>query len=353
MSWVSRPRLLARFIAIAASTMALVGLVCLRPPSADAQSRQARQKVDEYTSKTQEIRRRYDELVAQIERTQQAVLAKQQDIVLVSGELLRRQEELARKTVEFQHLIRLAYKYGPADVAGAVLTAKSFSEAGLARRYIGSRIDSHRRALDDMVAAQIAVASLADQLEQERGALTAEIDRLADTLDATQLALVDAEAALAAAKEELRIREEMERAYRIIQSSGSGRRYSERHRISTERQAEILARYPFGPVDGIPPGLRATGEVIEGIASWYGPGFHGLPTASGAIFDENLYTCANKELPLGTILLVTFEGRSVLVLVNDRGPFVPGRILDLSKAAKEAIGMGGLGYVTAQVLEPA
>lgn len=333
-----------------AMVAALVAVIL--PPAANGQVEDSRRRVDEIASKAEEIRRRYDELVAQIDRTQQLVLAKQQAIVFVGGELMRRQDELARKTAEFNRSIRVAYKYGPSDVAGAVLTARSFSEAGLARRYLGSHLDGYRRTLDEMVAAQIAVALLGEQLERERGALAAEVDRLAEAVDATLVTLADTEAALAAAREELRIREEMERALRLIQSAGAGGRYSQRHRLATERQAEIYARYPFGPVDAIPAGLRPTGEVVEGIASWYGPGFHGLPTASGAIFDENLYTCASKELPLGTILLVTFEGRSVLVLVNDRGPFVPGRVLDLSKAAKEAIGMGGLGYVTAQVLEP-
>ncbi|RIK11241.1 MAG: hypothetical protein DCC49_00870 [Acidobacteria bacterium] len=145
----------------------------------------------------------------------------------------------------------------------------------------------------------------------------------------------------------------MRKAMEILNrgSPGGRRPVSEKHRRATENQSEIMKRYPFGPVAGIPEGLIPTGEIVEGIASWYGPGFNGLPTASGAIYDESLYTCASKELPLGTILLVTYKGRSVLLLVNDRGPFVKGRVLDLSRAAKDAIGMGGLGYVSAQVLE--
>ncbi len=332
---------------------AVLAVSSVAPGSAvHAQTYRSSERVEELGSKAQEIRQRYNELVAQIDRTQQLLVAKQTSIVEASGELMRRQDELLRKTEEFNRTVRLAYKYGPGDIAGAVLAAKSVSEAGVARRYMGLRVEGHRRALDELFAAQLAVTAVADRLENEREQLTAEIDRLADAIDATLQSLADTETALAAAREELRIREEMQRALRIIQGSGGGGRYTQRHRLATERQAEILARYPFGPVDGIPAGLRSTGRVIEGIASWYGPGFHGLPTASGAIFDENLYTCASKELPFGTILLVTFQGRSVLVLVNDRGPFVPGRILDLSKAAKEAIGMGGLGYVRAEVLEP-
>ncbi len=346
---LSRPRPIAVVCSLLVLAPWVVWSVAAR---AEAQSSSHASSVDGLERKASEIRRNYEELAAQVDRVQRTTLEKQVQIVATSGELMRRQEELVRKTAEFHHAVRLAYKYGPVDVAGVVLTARSWSELGLARRYMGSRLHGQMRALQEMVDAHVEVSRLQLQLESERDSLAAELDRLADALDSAAAALADTEAALAAAREELRIREEMARAMRILQSAGASERYSRRHRLATERQAEIYARYPFGPVSGIPPGLRPTGEVIEGIASWYGPGFNGLPTASGAIFDENLYTCANKELPLGTILLVTYEGRSVLVLVNDRGPFVPGRVLDLSRAAKEALGMGGLGYVTARVLEP-
>ena len=70
-------------------------------------------------------------------------------------------------------------------------------------------------------------------------------------------------------------------------------------------------------------------------ASYYADKFHGRPTASGEIFNMNDYTCAHKTLPFGTVLRVTnlANGRSVNVRVNDRGPFVAGREIDLSKAA--------------------
>src|SRR5690606_37750498 len=80
--------------------------------------------------------------------------------------------------------------------------------------------------------------------------------------------------------------------------------------------------------------------------------FDGRPTASGAIFDQQGWTVAHRTLPLGTILLVTRGEASVLVLVNDRGPFVGGRVLDLSKGGAEALGTirAGVAHVTARVL---
>jgi len=79
----------------------------------------------------------------------------------------------------------------------------------------------------------------------------------------------------------------------------------------------------------------------EGIASWYGREFDGRPTASGEIFDSSLLTAAHPSLPFGTVLVVTnkHNNKKVTVKVNDRGPFVAARIIDISKAAAEQLDM--------------
>ena len=81
-------------------------------------------------------------------------------------------------------------------------------------------------------------------------------------------------------------------------------------------------------------------KVIRGQASWYGPGFHGKKTASGEIFDQGRLTAAHKTLPLGTKAKVTNleNGTSVEVEINDRGPYVGDRVIDLSRAAANALG---------------
>jgi rare lipoprotein A len=87
--------------------------------------------------------------------------------------------------------------------------------------------------------------------------------------------------------------------------------------------------------------LRAAGCMT---ASWYGPGFHGKRTASGERFNQNAMTAAHRSLPFGTKLRVSYRGKSVVVRVNDRGPFVRGRGLDLSKAAASRIGLIAPGH---------
>ncbi len=94
---------------------------------------------------------------------------------------------------------------------------------------------------------------------------------------------------------------------------------------------------------------------VTGTASWYGPKFNGKPTATGEIYDMYDMTAAHKTLPLNSMLYVTNveNGKSIMVRLNDRGPFVGDRIIDLSKASADALGISGLGEVRVQYAGPA
>ena len=94
---------------------------------------------------------------------------------------------------------------------------------------------------------------------------------------------------------------------------------------------------------------------VTGVASWYGPKFHGKPTATGEIYNQHDLTAAHKTLPLNSMLFVTNieNGKSIMVRLNDRGPFIGDRIIDLSKASAEALGIAGLGNVRVQYAGPA
>jgi rare lipoprotein A len=102
------------------------------------------------------------------------------------------------------------------------------------------------------------------------------------------------------------------------------------------------------------PFLCQAGET--GYASWYGGKFHGRYTASGEIYDMNKLTAAHKTLPFGTMVKVinTENGKSIIVKINDRGPFVEGRIIDLSRAAAEKIGIlkTGIAKVIVEIVSP-
>ena len=106
-----------------------------------------------------------------------------------------------------------------------------------------------------------------------------------------------------------------------------------------------------------PPALAVASFSIpeasaqQGVASYYGPGFHGRRTASGERFDMHGMTAAHRSAPFGSRLKVTnlANGRSVVVRVNDRGPFTRGRMLDLSSGAAGAIGMKGAGTALVRI----
>jgi rare lipoprotein A len=96
-------------------------------------------------------------------------------------------------------------------------------------------------------------------------------------------------------------------------------------------------------------------SLQEGYASWYGGKFNGRLTSNGEVFDTNVKTAAHKTLPFGSIVkVVNLEnGKSTVVRINDRGPFVEGRIIDLSRAAAEELGMvsQGIAKVSVQVVD--
>lgn len=99
------------------------------------------------------------------------------------------------------------------------------------------------------------------------------------------------------------------------------------------------------------PFSAARAGVQEGVVSWYGERFHNRPTASGELFDVGDLTMAHPSLPFGTKVRVTNlrNGRSVVVRVNDRGPFVGTRIADLSQAAAASLGMLSRGLARARI----
>jgi rare lipoprotein A (peptidoglycan hydrolase) len=112
----------------------------------------------------------------------------------------------------------------------------------------------------------------------------------------------------------------------------------------------IVSHPVYVTVPGRVTGLVLDGFRQRGIASYYAEAFHGRTTANGETFDMNAMTCAHLTLPFGTVLRVTNldNDRSTTVRVNDRGPYVEGRIIDLSKGAARSLDMIEAG--TANVL---
>lgn len=117
---------------------------------------------------------------------------------------------------------------------------------------------------------------------------------------------------------------------------------SEKSARPKDADRDVKPRLSLGSVQGLRPGR----DIQRGIASWYGPGFHGRTTANGEKFDMHELTAAHKTLPFGTRVLVhnPRTGKQVVVRINDRGPYARGRVIDLSKAAASALGLKSRGH---------
>jgi rare lipoprotein A len=131
------------------------------------------------------------------------------------------------------------------------------------------------------------------------------------------------------------------------------------HRHQAPAPAAHTTPPPAGPAT-VPASPRAPAAPAapivqgeEGIASWYGHPFHGRRSASGEVYNMYDMTAAHRTLPFGTQVRVhdLENGRDVTVRINDRGPFVEGRIIDLSYAAAQAMGMNGIARVRLEILE--
>ena len=142
----------------------------------------------------------------------------------------------------------------------------------------------------------------------------------------------------------------------LLVGCASGRGRAPGELIPDQIEAEVSGPEPGqGPIQWE---MRDQGgaeqEIARGLASWYGHKFHGRRTASGERFDMHDFTAAHPSLPFGTELTVRnpANGREVAVRVNDRGPLRGSRIIDLSRAAAQAIGLVAAGVATVVLLRP-
>ena len=133
----------------------------------------------------------------------------------------------------------------------------------------------------------------------------------------------------------------------ITEASAKSHRHYHRHHHHVHHAANSPAHSSWRDANASVGG----GHSFSGMASYYG-NESGSKTASGARFNAGAMTAAHRSLPFGTKLKVTHGGRSVVVTINDRGPFIRGRVLDLSTGAARAVGLtgAGVGRVTAEVV---
>lgn len=228
------------------------------------------------------------------------------------------------------------YKAGTSTRLAILLSARTLGDLEALTDAVAASGVADRSALEELVAAKQDAESAQDRIDARKQQL------MAARAEAETVAL-DMRSTIAERRSVLaELTDQVERLER------KARRLAAQALEPDTALLDLLAG--AGPAPDIPTGYVGTGVAFEGIASWYGPGFEGNLTASGDVFDSSLFTAASKELPLGTWLYVTHAGKGVVVLVNDRGPYIDGRVLDLSHAAAQAIGITGLGWIRAEII---
>ncbi|MDQ3915785.1 MAG: septal ring lytic transglycosylase RlpA family protein [Actinomycetota bacterium] len=322
---------------VAAAVAGLLALALVAPASAT--------DIDELKARAQALADQVSGLEQRLEGLSGREAALDRRIEQVSAEIGTLELELGEREDAtddardaFVERAIAAYKSGTTSRLALLLSAEDVTDLITYAEVTSEIAEADTEAIEDLLASEESVEAAQESLDRRKQSLLAAEAEASALAEEAEQALAERNELLADLSAEL---EELERQAREAAAAAA------RPSVAL---LDLLS--PAGPSPGIPDGFVGTGVTFEGLASWYGPGFEGNLTASGDVFDSNLYTAASKTLPLGTWLHVEYDGRGVVVLINDRGPYVEPRILDLSRGAAQAIGMehAGVGWVKAEIL---
>ena len=261
-------------------------------------------------------------------------------IASTQAEIETLREELEDCQKAYNEAVRSLYMRGEVTELEVLLGARELEELWEDNAFLDRIAQSETATLDrlknKLSEVELKERDLRDQRQKR--------ERLAQTLDTEALEgrIAELEAGLS----------DIDGRLRGLQAGGGGQEqntFPDAPAWSVPPPGKLLDRIPT-----MPPlsDFERTGIVYSGYTTSYGADFHGRSTASGVIYNMYDFTCAHRTLPFGTWLLVTFQGRQTIVQVNDRGPFVPGRVLDLSFASAQSIGLDGVQWTEFEILVP-
>lgn len=366
-------RVVVRMRRLVAIAVALSALGALGSPQAGAQTapaefpeiripfygvsaevRQTQQQLDAATARALELEAEISGLEADKRAITQrldvtASRIREQRVIVARAE-----KRLSEARDRYETRLVQVYKGGSFDPIGLLLNSDSLNEL-LQRASVLSRLAEE----DSDLVAELNVAA-ADALHQQVALeeLLAQDERLKAELEARlaslDAALVAQDALVADLTEEARLA--ILEARRLdAETRQKWRNATVPRGIVIPRATAVVAPYAdrtYQISAYMPRRYETTGEHWTAVTSWYGPGFDGRGTASGQIFNAVDYTCASRTLPFGTVLAITLGDRHVIVYINDRGPYVEGRDLDLSAGAARALGFWGVTQVHAEIIVP-
>jgi peptidoglycan hydrolase CwlO-like protein len=336
--------------------LALLAAAMLAAPPARAnvsqQLARAREQHRRALQQVHTLEDAFDGLLARYETT--AAKAGHAAIRLVdrSRDVAAADEAVADARAELRARVRTAYELGPGSLLEAFLSAQTFADISVAHEYTSHALSFDAHVLDRLQHAEAMLVSRQHAAEDAQARLEAQRRHLARLLAEMRHTLNTARRIADRFGLQVRRLEAQQQAVDEAAAQQTGLGGLSVGATGADQSALLALLGPTGGrTCGTPEGLTDTGQSFSGDASWYGWDFAGQSTANGAIFDPRLFTAANRWLPFGTFLRVHYGGRCAIVLVNDRGPYVDGRVLDLSMAAAQYLGVG-VSYVTADVLLP-
>ncbi len=322
----------------------VLALLCLLPsPAALAQGtgESASEEADRLTYEILELKAR----LRSAERDRDAMLA---ELARLDGAITATEAEIDDLTAELESCrqayglsLRAMYKRGDVSELEIILESSELEELWQDNAYfehiMHSELDALERLKEKIAQVELERRDLRDQQAKRQ--------RMSESLDTGLLQgrMAELEARLS----------ELNASMRTANNGASGqsRRFSDApaQEWTVPAPGKLLSRVPE-----MPPlsDFMRTGQVYSGYTTSYGADFHGNPTASGVIYNMYDFTCAHRTLPFGTWLLVTFRGNQTIVQVNDRGPFVPGRVLDLSYGSAQSIGLDGVQWTEFEIIIP-
>ena len=355
-----RRRLLCLAVAFA---MALSGATAIAAPSTGTQLQTVQEQASAARAKMERMRGDLDSGIAAYEEASDKLAATRAKI----AENGKRLEKLDQSIKDGQERLagRAEYQYriGTPGMIDVLFGASSFEDFS-ARLFVFSEIAKQDDELLTSIKSERAEAiALRAELKEREKAQVAERDEVASRRASVQKQ-VDAQEAyldsLSAEVSALVAAEDRAKAAAQVTSKASStpiRAPKPTKAPISKAGAIVMATVEgrsgkYAVLSGDPMNYRPTGVKFSGVTTMYGNDDNGTGTASGRRFDENEFTCAHKTLPFGTRLAVSKGGKSVIVTVTDRGPYTPGRMLDLTRRSARYLGVDGVGKVTVEIVQP-
>lgn len=328
----------AAIILASLSLLILAFMVAVSPAASTDESPAAIDK--RVTSQKQTLQDLKTELAAlneQIVNYDNALEQSRLEMAAANSRLRMAEDRYNEVMKTYEDRIVALYKQGNDMPIGIILGSEGVNDALTRISYMHKISDNDQKLIRRVKVEEQAVRSARLEVEQVKQANREDLDSLL-------LRKEELEAAIASGQKELDADlVKLETARAIEEEAQAERLAQEAAMLSFSNPGSVVIQ------NDPPPGLEPTGTVMFGVASWYGPGFHGNRTANGETYDMYALTAAHKTLPFNTWLKVSYNGRSVFVRINDRGPYVGERFLDLSKGSAQALGITGIAYVSAEV----